>query len=388
MKRISASRALFWGLATAAFSFGCNALLGNSEGSGSTDPTDAASEANIASDADVQPDAESDSEAALAIPTSGRDDSKPPCTTCAPVRIATLETRAAAGLAVDSTSIYWTDSIGVHRISKEVRDCNEKCGEMLSSLLFGAQSETGLVLTSDYACWLLESTFECIERRTNKQTRVNVSVRDGTHPNPNRFYILGDQIFILSQFVDGTLMRAHLPSVLLGTAKWDTVRVFNEFVTDYVIDGTTYAWAELLLIPYSGKTYVQWPGRLEENVNSGFILAPRVLYNGTLFTTRVPVAGDPDSGVRAASIVRQSRDATSEYSPSLSGIVSNVVVESSGVYVGDASGGIRWMSLHFERSAQLTAEKDVRQISVSNDGIYMLVRPDSGSAELWKIPFE
>ena len=380
---------------------GCNALLGNDES------VNANGEEGKTSRQGSDDTATPSKDAASSNTTKGgddggtsphtRDDSKAPCASCSATLVAKGANRARS-IRVDKTHVYFSDSLGVHRIARAATPClQSECLDHLWSKSSYSGFELASDIDRDQMCWIGQQTFGC----TDTSTLVNKTVSlDSINVSSS---ITGLQIFQGKAYAiydanRRTLGTATAASLATGTGQFGNTVTTTNMLDGFTVNETHLAWEEgdnasnhrIFVRALSGSAAIEIKMPADATKEYTRNLA---LWNDRVYFSRAKAVYVAPIDGSAEAVPLASFHQPGQLIVSALGVIAAVGGDNA-----NSDNGVEWSPLLPEPAGKAlrvatrlaSSNEVVPSVAVSEDAIYYSVAPFSGDsgAGVWKIPLE
>ena len=372
---------------------GCNALLGNDEGIGSSvEPGEA--DKNTAGNGTDDGDASTSSVTKKkdASTTGPSDDSKPPCTNCEPELI-TDQVGRVTSLQVTATHVYWATANGAYRIALSAAPCKKTdCFEKIDTGDFG---QVSVAVGDTNVYWSTSQEFGYADLATMKSKKVDATT---LKPSGSVMSLVGDDAYyVQSGYSIGsqaTLVRGNALKLATGTGGISPISESSAGIQTFTATSDYVAWAT-----EARRVYVQPTGQKATELQmpsdvSGWWITSLSVYKGNAY---ISAMGNGGHILRAP--LDGSEEATSVYNAPGRHIVVNAggAFIAFGDYANGVSNGIGWNPIDPNAAGaadgKVLTELDsaeVMKMQVTNDAVYYATYSTSsgGAAGIWKIAFD
>lgn len=375
---------------------GCNALLGNDEGTNTSASPGTTEKKNDTSGTDDTSSSNSQTQGTTKKDggtSQGRtDDSKVPCASCEPTLVASPGGLESKSFHVTSTHVYWATSNGAYRVALSAAPCKKaECIEKINTGQFG---QVSVAANDQKIYWSTIQDFGSVDLTTSKAVTNDAKA---IKPSGSRMILVGDKVYyaqlgysIGSQV---TLVSGSADGLASGTGGVAPVSEQNVGISTFNASTSYVAWgteADRLYVRPTGKTANEIP--LPKSATGSHLTAVTV-HDGYVYVA--PYHG----GLHRAPIDGSEEATLLEDIPG----VAEITVNAGGIYVGYADvangydGAVWWRPLdetkkgHPEAKALVTVgDGAIVGMQVNDTELYYAVyNSRSGDGlSIWKIAFD
>jgi len=376
---------------------GCNALLGNDEGTGtSASPggTDNANGANGTDDTSANKSTTTTTSKDAGISQGRTDDSKPPCINdCTPELIASPNGLEARSFQVTPTHVYWATANGAYRVALSAAPCkkNDPCIEKIDTGEFG---QVSVAVGDQKIYWSTIQDFGSVDLKTSKAVANDA---EAVKPSGSRMLLVGDSVYYTQRGYsigsEITLVSGNADALANGTGGVTPVSEQNVGISTFNATASYVAWgtsANRLYVRQSGKNATEI--MLPSSATSSHLTAVTV-HDGYVYVA-------PYSGGLHRAPIDGSEEATKlEDIPG----VAAIEVNAGGIYVGYADvangydGAVWWRPLDETKKDRPDAKMlatvgdgSIVGMQVTGEAVYYAVyNSRSGDGlSIWKVAFD